>query len=142
MIPAGPGNFFHQLLIALAEIGSYFIHNKKLKLFSCTGSRIRTHIKGFGDPYATIAPYPCVVGMIRLELMTCRVSDGCSNQLSYIPICVGKAGFEPTTSWSQTMHTTGLYYSPLCDSAAARTQDSYIKSVVLYQLSYEIILRK
>ena len=24
----------------------------------CTGTRIRTQIKGFGDPYATIAPYP------------------------------------------------------------------------------------
>ena len=60
--------------------------------------------------------------------------------LSYFPLVVGIAGFEPATSWSQTKHTTGLYYSPLCDSAAARTQDSYIKSVVLYQLSYEIIL--
>ena len=26
----------------------------------------------------------------------------------------------------------------MCDSAATRTQDSYIKSIVLYQLSYEI----
>lgn len=27
------------------------------KLFS-TGTRIRTQIKGFGDPYATVAPCP------------------------------------------------------------------------------------
>ena len=27
------------------------------KLFS-TGTRIRTKIKGFGDPYATVAPFP------------------------------------------------------------------------------------
>jgi hypothetical protein len=54
------------------------------------------------------------VGMTGFEPVTLRVSDECSNQLSYIPIC---------------------------DSAAARTQDSYIKSVVLYQLSYEIYLR-
>lgn len=26
----------------------------------CTGTRIRTQIKGFGDPYATVAPYPCI----------------------------------------------------------------------------------
>jgi hypothetical protein len=25
-----------------------------------TGTRIRTQIKGFGDPYATVAPCPCV----------------------------------------------------------------------------------
>ena len=32
---------------------------------------------------------------------------------TYTNICyVGEAGFEPTTSWSQTKHTTGLYYSP------------------------------
>ena len=55
------------------------------------------------------------VGIVGIEPTTFRVSDECSNQLSYIP---------------------------MCDSAAARTQDSYIKSVVLYQLSYEIILRK
>jgi hypothetical protein len=24
----------------------------------CTGTRIRTQIKGFGDPYATVAPCP------------------------------------------------------------------------------------
>ena len=35
-----------------------------------------------------------------------------------------------------------VLFPVMCDSAAARTQDSYIKSVVLYQLSYEIILRK
>ena len=27
-------------------------------LFSGTGTRIRTKIKGFGDPYATVAPFP------------------------------------------------------------------------------------
>jgi hypothetical protein len=26
--------------------------------FIRTGTRIRTQIKGFGDPYATVAPYP------------------------------------------------------------------------------------
>jgi hypothetical protein len=25
-----------------------------------TGTRIRTQIKGFGDPYATVAPCPCI----------------------------------------------------------------------------------
>ena len=28
--------------------------------FISTGTRIRTQIKGFGDPYATVAPYPCI----------------------------------------------------------------------------------
>ena len=28
--------------------------------FLSTGTRIRTQIKGFGDPYATVAPYPFV----------------------------------------------------------------------------------
>ena len=55
------------------------------------------------------------VGMTGFEPVTLRVSDECSNQLSYIPIC---------------------------DSVGTRTQNPYIKSVVLYQLSYEIILRK
>jgi hypothetical protein len=31
--------------------------------------------------------------------------------------------------------------SPLCDPAGIRTQDPYIKSVLLYQLSYRILKR-
>ena len=33
-----------------------------------------------------------------------------------------------------------LLSSPLCDPAGIRTQDPYIKSVMLYRLSYGIIL--
>ena len=30
----------------------------------CTSSRIRTHIKAFGEPYATIAPYSCISKLV------------------------------------------------------------------------------
>ena len=40
---------------------------------------------------------------------------------------VGKAGFEPTTSWSQTMHTTGLYYFPYCRLTWNRTTNSCLE---------------
>ncbi len=33
-----------------------------------TGTRIRTQIKGFGDPYATIAPCPCVCTIKELKI--------------------------------------------------------------------------
>ncbi len=33
------------------------LHRHIYKL-SSTGTRIRTKIKGFGDPYATVAPFP------------------------------------------------------------------------------------
>jgi hypothetical protein len=38
-------------------------NNSTIQLYvnqPCTGTRIRTQIKGFGDPYATIAPCPCI----------------------------------------------------------------------------------
>lgn len=39
--------------------------NLSIKINFCikkisTGTRIRTQIKGFGDPYATVAPCPCI----------------------------------------------------------------------------------
>lgn len=47
-----------------------------------TGTRIRTQIKGFGDPYATIAPCPCVCTYKRTqnkkpkeELLTFELSE-------------------------------------------------------------------
>ncbi len=36
------------------------------------------------------------------------------------------------------MVTSFLFYAEHCDFAGIRTQDPYIKSVLLYQLSYEI----
>jgi hypothetical protein len=84
------------------------------------------------------------VGIVGIEPTTFRVSDECSNQLSYIPICVGEAGFEPTTSWSQTMHTTGLYYSPLCCGGRTRTAElerGEIYSLLSLPLDYTTILR-
>lgn len=35
-----------------------------------TGTRIRTQIKGFGDPYATVAPYPFVKKAIDCDGFT------------------------------------------------------------------------
>lgn len=37
-----------------------------------TGTRIRTQIKGFGDPYATVAPCPCVKKAINCDGLTLR----------------------------------------------------------------------
>ena len=56
---------------------------------NCTGTKIRTQNKGFGDLHDTISPYPHCVGIVGIEPTTFRVSDGCSNQLSYIPMCRG-----------------------------------------------------
>jgi hypothetical protein len=47
--------------------------------------------------------------------MTGYLEGSCSIQLSYGvkgQQCVGVAGFEPTTSWSQTRRDTGLRYTP------------------------------
>ena len=47
----------------IVSYSSCFVFEKKgiikiVILFICTGTRIRTQIKGFGDPYATVAPCP------------------------------------------------------------------------------------
>jgi hypothetical protein len=57
----------------------------------CTDRKIRTSIKGFGDPYATVAPYPCVVIPTGFEPVAHTLKVYCSNQLSYEIIIV-----EPT----------------------------------------------
>ena len=74
---------------------------------------------------------------------------------------VGVAGFEPATTWTQTMHSTRLNYTPMADhrgfepllsdlesdvlpltlmacgaSEGARTLDIHVGNVALYQLRY------
>jgi hypothetical protein len=53
--------------------------------------------------------------------------------------------FSFSSSLEQSSESAGNEKSPLdkeafCDSAGIRTQDPYIKSVLLYQLSYRIFL--
>ena len=103
--------------------------------------------------------------MERLELSLSRLSDECFNQLSHIPIMVQVRGIEPPTRglkveemWNRTTTIVTihiyiiwvgfeptLYFSPEGQPCSPlnnggdieiRTQDSRIKSSVLYQLSY------
>ncbi len=48
-------------------------------------------------------------------------------------------GVEPTIPCVTGRYVTNNTSTPYCDPGQARTDDSYIKSVLLYQLSYEII---
>ena len=49
-------------------------------------------------------------------------------------------GVEPTIPCVTGRYVTNNTSTPYCDPGQARTDDSYIKSVLLYQLSYEIII--
>ena len=89
---------------------------KKLNLNFCTGTRIRTQIKGFGDPYSTIELYPCIRkgedGSVddsfydrhyfSLYLQTPIIATGINSRVIAIIIprltLVGREGFEPPYS--------------------------------------------
>ena len=49
-----------RILINLKSVCKF----ENLHIELSTGTRIRTQIKGFGDPYATVAPCPCVIGPV------------------------------------------------------------------------------
>lgn len=59
--------------------------NRTFKLGVGEKGENRTHVEGFGDLYSTTELLPRVVGMV---------------------------GFEPTTSYSQSKHSTTLSYIP------------------------------
>lgn len=49
-------------------------------IFICRSNRIRTHINGFGDRYATIAPYSCVdINYVIARILYLFPSFNCSS---------------------------------------------------------------
>ena len=84
---------------------------------------------------------PSIVVLVRFELTTSRVSDECSNQLSYKTIkislyFVDSVGLEPTTHWLRVSYSTNWAKNLFGAENGTQTRDPQLGRLALYQLSY------
>ena len=109
----------------------FLFHNIKFS----TGREIRTPIEGFGDLYATIAPYPCVVTPNGLEPLTPSLKVRCSNQLSYEVIC-GESWLRSNSSEFSVQCFYQVSFFSLCWNDKTRTYNLPRIRRMLSPLSY------
>ena len=80
-----------------------------------------------------------LVGVTGLEPVTCRLSSGCSNQLSYTPRLRAYAlrrGQPDNFNWLAEPKLAAKRRAKAGGADGARTRDPQLAKLVLYQLSY------
>ena len=80
-----------------------------------------------------------LVGVTGLEPVTCRLSSGCSNQLSYTPRLRAYAlrrGQPDNFKWLAEPKLAAKRRAKAGGADGARTRDPQLAKLVLYQLSY------
>ena len=107
-------------------------------------SNHRTRRSGFtvhrNCHYAT---FPKIEPPVGFEPTTCSLQVSCTTTVlrRQLKVKVNYLYRRTPRSWF-LLKAPGFSYLNFCDPGGTRTHGSYIKSVILYQLSYGVILRK
>lgn len=93
--------------------------------------------------FQPISPFFVLEPPVGFEPTACSLQVSCTTTVlrRRLKVKVNYLYRRTPLSWF-LLKAPGFSYLNFCDLGGTRTHGSYIKSVILYQLSYEVILRK